>query len=215
MHQTAFTGTGTAVATGTVVNNSSGAVTQPKVVTHDEDEDEEEEEEIHHFKRKADTDALNKEFEMLLAQRKQTSPKNFSYMNKQRVRSMCSGRPLPERLNIPDGVEVYQYGNQKLNIWEFQKEQLRQQIAKDSSKFYTYSADHLSLAFPVVNENEIQMKEKLENEARWKTKNGFDNVMKRQNWNDHPKRPDQATIDNLTIPYHEQVQDTKKKMKSF
>jgi len=32
-------------------------------------------------------------------------------------------------MNIPEGVEVFMYGNQKLNIWEFQKEQMRKQIA--------------------------------------------------------------------------------------
>jgi hypothetical protein len=42
---------------------------------------------------------------------------------------MGTGRPLQERLNIPEGVDVFQYGNQKMNIWEFQKEQLRQKIS--------------------------------------------------------------------------------------
>jgi len=128
---------------------------------------------------------------------------------------MSQGRPPQERLNIPEGVDVFQYGNQKLNIWEFQKEQLRQQIAKDQTKFYTYSAEHLSLAFPLVNENEIEVKAKEENEAGWKTKAGFDNVMKRENWNEHPKRPAQSTIDNLKIPHHLQVLETKQAMKGF
>lgn len=48
-----------------------------------------------------------------------------------------------------------------------------------------------------MNENEIAQKEKAENEARWKTKAGFDNVMKKLNWNEHPKKPDQATIEAL------------------
>jgi hypothetical protein len=128
---------------------------------------------------------------------------------------MCTGRPLKERLNIPEGVDVFQYGNQKLNIWEFQKEQLRQQISKDQTKFYTYSAEHLSLAFPIVNENEITQKAKEENERGWKTKSGFDNVMKRLNWNEHPKRPAQSTIDGLKNPYHMQAMETKMAMKGF
>ena len=128
---------------------------------------------------------------------------------------MSSGRPPKERLNIPEGVDVFQYGNQKLNIWEFQKEQMRVKIAQDPSKFYTYSAEHLSLAFPIVNENEISIKEKEENEARWKTKNGFDNIMKTQNWNLHPKRPDASTIADLKSPYHIQVRETKEKLKGF
>lgn len=57
------------------------------------------------------------------------------------------------------------------------------------------------------------MKAKEDNESRWKTKAGFDNVMKRENWNEHPKKPDPSTIENLTIPYHEQMKETKNKLK--
>jgi len=45
------------------------------------------------------------------------------------LKTMSHGRPPKERMNIPEGVEVFMYGNQKLNIWEFQKEQMRKQIA--------------------------------------------------------------------------------------
>lgn len=82
---------------------------------------------------------------------------------------MSIGRPPKERMAIPEGVEVFMYGNQKLNIWEFQKEQLRKQISNDNKNFYTYSKDFLSLAFPLINENEIAMKAKIENETKWKT----------------------------------------------
>ena len=63
------------------------------------------------------------------------------------------------------------------------------------------------MAFPLVNEAEIAMKAKVKNEARWKTKAGFDNVMKRENWNEHPKKPAQSTIDDLKIPYVLQMED--------
>jgi hypothetical protein len=53
----------------------------------------------------------------------------------------------------------------------------------------------------MVNENEIQQKAKADNERKWVTKTGFENVVKRSNWAEHPKKPDQATIDGLTIPY--------------
>lgn len=39
--------------------------------------------------------------------------------------------------------------------------------------------------------------------------------MKNLNWNEHPKKPDQPAIDNLMIPYFEQVNETKAKMKGF
>lgn len=165
-------------------------------------------------KRKEDTDCKNDEFETLLKYREQNDPDDFHAKNISKLRAMSTGRPLKERLYIPDDVEVFVYGNQKLNIWEVQKEELRQKITNDTGKFYTYSKDFLSLSFPLVNENEIAVKAKEENEARWKTKSGFDNVMKRENWNEHPKKPHPATCDGLKVPYHEQVKETKEKMKA-
>lgn len=32
---------------------------------------------------------------------------------------MQGRRPLKQRLQIPEGVDVFMYGGQKLNIWEF------------------------------------------------------------------------------------------------
>jgi hypothetical protein len=66
-----------------------------------------------------------------------------------------------------------------------------------------------------VNENQIAVKEKSENEARWKTKNGFDRLGKKLNWNAHPKDPDQAKKDALTIPHHLQAAETKAAMKGY
>jgi len=132
----------------------------------------------------------------------------------QTVKEMQWGVNLPkERMEIPEGAEVYMYGNQKYNIWEFQKERMRKQLANDTGNFYTYSKEHLSLAFPLVNENEINAKAKAENEARWKTKNGFENVVKRTNWNEHPKKPDQAGMDDLQIPYVQQMEDKMQMLK--
>ena len=86
---------------------------------------------------------------------------------------------------------------------------MRNEIAKDPTKFYTYSSEHLSLAFPLVNENEIAVREKEENEAKWKTKAGFDRLGKKLNWNQHPKQPDQAKIEDLKFPYHVQALESK------
>ena len=64
---------------------------------------------------------------------------------------------------------------------------MRKVISQDKAHFYTYSKEHLSLAFPLVNENEIKMKEKEAGEAKWKTKAGFDTLNKKTNFNAHPK----------------------------
>ena len=78
---------------------------------------------------------------------------------------------------------------------------MRKVISQDKEHFYTYSKDSLSGAFPVVNENEVKVKAKLESESRWLTKRGFDKIGKRANWNEHPKKPDQAKVENLKYPY--------------
>ena len=46
-----------------------------------------------------------------------------------------------------------------------------------------------SLAFPLINENEMAMKAKMDNETKWKTKTGFDNILKKESFTVHPKRP--------------------------
>jgi len=74
---------------------------------------------------KAETVCNNDQFEETLKQRAEGSPKNVFIDNLELLKSMSHGRPPKERMVIPDGVEVFMYGNQKLNIWEFQKEQMR------------------------------------------------------------------------------------------
>ena len=87
---------------------------------------------------------------------------------------MSHGNLLKPRIEVPEGYEVHPYGGQKNNIWEVQKEQMRKVISQDKEHFYTYSKDSLAGAFPIVNENEVKVKAKLESESRWMTKNGFD-----------------------------------------
>ena len=91
---------------------------------------------------------------------------------------------------------------------------MRKIVANDPEHFYTYSKDFLSGSFPLVNENQIKVKEKLQSEARWLTKRGFDQYGKRANWNEHPKKPDLATIENLKYPHVKQATETKAKLQS-
>jgi hypothetical protein len=59
----------------------------------------------------------------------------------------------------------------------------------------------MSGAFPVVNETTIAHTEKINSEARWKTKAGFDYLMKTENINEHPKKPDEAKLADLKVPF--------------
>lgn len=72
----------------------------------------------------------------------------------------------------------------------------------------------MSLAFPIVNEHENKLKEKEDSEARWKTKSGFDNLIRNTNFAAHPKKPPQSIIDDLQIPYVEQLKDKMATLKS-
>jgi predicted secreted protein len=56
--------------------------------------------------------------------------------------------------------------------------------------------------------------EKQKNMARWKSKNGFDVLNKRENWNEHPKSPPQSKKDEFLTPYHVQKAEEKAKLKS-
>jgi len=91
---------------------------------------------------------------------------------------------------------------------------MRKQVSQDKGNFYTYSKEHLSLAFPVVNENQIAVREKEQNEARWKTKTGFDYLMKRANLNEHPKKPHSTRIDDLKHSYAVEKDDQAYQMKA-
>ena len=66
----------------------------------------------------------------------------------------------------------------------------------------------------MVNERDMAMKDKVENEAKWKTKSGFDYIQKKENWNEHPKKPDQSKLDDLAIPYVIAMQESKAKLGS-
>lgn len=64
-----------------------------------------------------------------------------------------------------------------------------------------------------MNEHEQRLKEKEDSEARWKTQKGFDNLLRNENFNAHPKKPPQSTLDDLQIPYVEQLREKMSTMK--
>jgi len=82
---------------------------------------------------------------------------------------------------------------------------MRKQIDEDAkSKFFTYSKKYLSLAFPLVDFAEVDYKEKLSNESRWKTKEGFRDI-RQENIHEHPKKPPISVIENIKqFPYYEE-----------
>ena len=176
-------------------------MSQRSAIKAKEESEHSEEEDLPPAKRNPDTVCKNPDFEKSLRSRSMQPQRDFTISNKKHVRNMSSGRPLKTRIEVPEGIEVFPYGSQRNNIWEMQKEKLRNMIENDSAHFYTYSKQYLSQSFPLVNENLIAIKNKEDNERRWKTKAGFDVHGKKSNWNQHPKQPPQAVMDDLLIPY--------------
>lgn len=85
---------------------------------------------------------------------------------------------------------------------------MRENLNRDKSNFHTFCEEFNTLSFPYIDPKQENFKEKLKAERKQKTKGGMDLLNKRQNWNDLPK-PDQATLENLKVPYHMQKQEIK------
>lgn len=80
---------------------------------------------------------------------------DFIYTNVISLKDMSKGSPPKKRIEVPQDFEVFGYSGQKLNIWDFQKDQLRKHIQKETGKLYTYSEKYLGGAFPVVEMQEL------------------------------------------------------------
>lgn len=118
--KTGGTGTNKMLESETMSNTILSQKQSNAAIPPPDDKDEESEEDNKaQEKRKADTVCKNAEFERYLRERANSSPKNYNNVYKELVTSMNSGRPLKQRVDVPDGLEIYPYGNQKLNIWEF------------------------------------------------------------------------------------------------
>jgi len=45
-------------------------------------------------------------------------PRDFIVTNKRSLRNLSTGRPAKARIDVPENVEVFQYGSQRNNIWD-------------------------------------------------------------------------------------------------
>lgn len=99
------------------------------ILVRDQEEESSSEDETIVKKRNPDTDSRNLNFLRLLKERSSSVIPDFKQKNVEYVHSLNTGRPLQQRIDVPDSVIIGQYGGQRNNIWEFQKSQLRYQIA--------------------------------------------------------------------------------------
>lgn len=74
-----------------------------------EDDSESDEDVLKPQKRKAATDCHNAHFSQSISSRLVSQSMDFSKINIQHVHSLNSGRPPQPRIELPAGVEVFQY----------------------------------------------------------------------------------------------------------
>jgi hypothetical protein len=87
------------------------------------------------------------------------------------VYSLDSAKSDKKEMTIPNHKEennkkekeYYLYSQQKNNIYFNHLNEMRNQYNRDKDYFYTYSLDHLSLNFPIVEEKNIRYENYLEN----------------------------------------------------
>ena len=83
------------------------------------DDDESDEEIVKVQKRNPDTEHKNVTFSKSINERHSKTPSDYLRHNRLSIQSTSQGRGLKPRLDVPSGFEVYGYGSQTKNIWDF------------------------------------------------------------------------------------------------
>ncbi|CAK9115561.1 Uncharacterized protein FLJ43738 [Durusdinium trenchii] len=137
---------------------------------------------MRHGRRKAPTDSHNPQYLEQVAQREE---KNFleehrmlhrkvQRSTRQRLQSRAKAdAELLAKYGGGENQQAFMYSGQKLNFVERQQDQMRQRLAQHTGITYTYSSEFQSLAFPLVNEEQIARDEKHQARERFISKRGF------------------------------------------
>jgi hypothetical protein len=116
------------------------------------------------LKVKDDLDMNNDAFLAILEERKACGNKNFTQVNKEKVREKSDfnsvTRPKDYLKNEHETGEVFVYSGQKLNYTELMKWKLSNEFLQDPKHFYTLSPDYLTLSWPLVDEDKLKSDER-------------------------------------------------------
>ncbi|XP_067854781.1 uncharacterized protein cfap92 isoform X2 [Heptranchias perlo] len=107
----------------------------------------------------------------------------------------------------PEGIPVHIYSIQALNTTEQAKELLRQEMATKLNQGFTYNQDFLTATMDPVDIDNERKREKERSKAAWLTFDGFryPGFKSSMESNEHPKRPDQARINELKKAWKENI----------
>ena len=117
--------------------------------------------------------------------------------------SLQPGETLDTVGLVPPGGTVYMYSGQKLNTSEWQKDLMRQRLAKDKQATYTYGKEYGSLTVSLVDQAAEERQALDASKKAWKTVSGFIYPPHRTRDEDmvHPSRPPSPRIDELKEPW--------------
>ncbi|XP_069500062.1 uncharacterized protein CFAP92 isoform X2 [Ambystoma mexicanum] len=119
------------------------------------------------------------------------------------------GKPLEKTIShVPaNGKPVHNYGCQSLNSSELAKKMLRQELAKEPKQRFTYSQDYVSATVDPVDMKEEENALAKKSKDSWLTHDGFvyPGVRTDLECNQHPKKPDEARLEDLTKRWKENV----------
>ena len=95
----------------------------------------------------------------------------------------------------------FKYSSQTLNSTDVALDRFRDFISKKTPKtLYSYNPEYYhSMTFVPVNLKQIEIDKKADNKNKWKSREGwiYPDVKTTMQCNEHPMRPDQATLDKL------------------
>lgn len=126
-----------------------------------------------------------------------------------------SGRKEPKKRSRTVAVDVselpqqtvHNYSIQTLNSTELAKERLREILAKDQDRRFTYCSLYNSATVLPVHPETVKKQENMNSKRLWRTDEGFTYPGKKTSLvsNLHPKKPHSARVDELEKPWKENV----------
>jgi hypothetical protein len=164
------------------------------------------------FKRKADTDSYNLEFERSIATRTQHDFIAQQTAELQHARTVYEVAKAQRAAQIAaETVSTeFCYAAQKLNYTELKKEELRARLCKQKNATFTYSKDFVSQTVSLVDEFRVQQTADVKSKSQWMTQRGFKYPAAKQSneYAIHPHKPSASRIDMLKEPWIENESDT-------
>ncbi|XP_020606074.1 uncharacterized protein FLJ43738-like [Orbicella faveolata] len=154
---------------------------------------------------------FNSDYVTLLKDRERTLIRHdFIRENILRTRTTEPKR-RPQTIAV-DMTELHQqtahnYSIQTLNSTELAKEKLRQVLAEDKDRRFTYCPLYNSATVLPIHPETVRKQDLMDSKERWRTEKGFIFPGKKTSLvsNIHPKKPDSARVDELQKPWKENI----------